>query len=112
MLEFESVRIEYERSYKVPVEESQLDPAPRVNLENILELALINSRDYQTRKETLYRTAISLTLERFDYELRFFRRGNGTSIDYVHDRMAESKSIRSEFQPDWESTNRCTQPVS
>lgn len=86
MLEFENVRAEYELTFKRPVTESQLDPAQRVNLENILELALINSREYQTRKETLYRTALRLSLQRFNFELRFLRSGNGTAANYVHNR--------------------------
>ena len=88
MLEFESIRDEYQGTFRQAVEESQLDPAQRVSLENILEIALINSRDFQTRKESLYRTALALTLQRFDYQLRFLRRGNGISTNYTHDRNA------------------------
>ncbi len=86
MLEFDTVRAEYERSFNRPVDESQLDAARRVNLENILEIALINSRDYQTRKETLYRVALRLSLQRFAYETKFLSRGNGASLGYTHDR--------------------------
>ncbi len=88
MLEFESVRDEYSQTFGRPVDASQLDPAERVNLENILEIALINSRDYQTRKETLYRVALRLSLQRFDYDLKFLSRGNGASLQYTHDRNA------------------------
>ncbi len=94
MLEFETVRAEYERSFKQPVDESQLDAADRVNLENILEIALINSREYQTRKETLYRTALRLSLQRFDYDLKFLSRGNGTSLAYTHDRRGGIENNR------------------
>ncbi|MCA9194180.1 MAG: TolC family protein [Planctomycetales bacterium] len=87
MLEFSSVREEFTRTFESNVDESQLDDAARVNLENILELALINSRDYQTRKETLYRTALSLTLQRFDYQRKFFSSGNGTALNYRHNRV-------------------------
>lgn len=86
MLEFTPVREEYYRSFRKDVVESQLDPAPRLTLENILELTLINSREYQTRKETLYRVALRLTLQRFDYQLKFFSRGNGSALDYSHNR--------------------------
>ncbi len=87
MLEFESVREEYFESYGEFVDESQLDDARRVTLENILELSLINNREYQSRKETLYRVALRLSLERFQYDLRFFSRGNGTDVNYVHNRI-------------------------
>ena len=86
MLEFSSVREEYTRSYNRQVSDELLDPAPRLTLENILELALINSREYQTRKEVLYRVALRLTLQRFDYQLKFFSRGTGTATQYAHNR--------------------------
>ncbi len=88
MLEFEAVRMEYFRSFERQVSESQLDSAQRVNLENIMEIALINSREYQTRKETLYRVALRLSFQRFDYDLKFLSRGNGTLLDYSHSRTA------------------------
>ena len=62
----------YERSFDRPVTEKQLDASRRVNLENILELALINNRAYQSRKEALYAVALRLSLQRFQYDLRFF----------------------------------------
>ncbi len=86
MLEFETVRLEYQRTFGQAVTDAQLDPAQRVNLENILEIALINSREYQTRRETLYRVALRLSLQRFDYDLKFLSRGNGTSLNYNHER--------------------------
>ncbi len=86
MLEFGSVREEFERSFDRTVSIDLLDPAPRLTLENILELALINSRDYQTRKEVLYRVALRLTIQRFDYQLKFFSRGNGSAANYTHNR--------------------------
>ncbi len=86
MLEFDHIRIEYERSFGHAPPPGILDEARRVTLENILELALINSREYQQQKENLYRTALRLTLQRFDYDLKFFRSGNGSSTDYTHAR--------------------------
>lgn len=87
MLEFDTVRGEYWLTYEKTVTEEQLDPSRRLTLENILELALINNRDYQTRKETLYRTALRLSLEQFQYDLRPFNFGNGTDVGYVHNRI-------------------------
>ena len=87
MLEFETIRSQYSRSFQVDVTEQLLDPAPRVNLENILEIALINNREYQTRKEQLYASALRLSLRRFDFDLRFTRLGNGIRPSYVHNRV-------------------------
>ena len=53
-------------------------------LEDIVQQALINRREYQTQKETLYRAALTLSLERYDYELKFATTGNGTALDYTH----------------------------
>ena len=86
MLEFDEVRREYARSFKQPVTQSQLSDDPRINLNNMLELALINSRDYQRRKEVLYQTALVLAIRRFDFDLRFFRTGNGIDPLYTHSR--------------------------
>ncbi len=85
MLEFESVRDEYRLSF--PDDEASdirelLSDAPRLTLPNIMELTVINSREYQTRKETLYRVALRLTQERFEFLLRPTRRGNGTALNY------------------------------
>ncbi len=52
------------------------------------DLALDNSRDYQTRVETVYIQALGLTLNRFEFDLQFFARrstafthiGGGTTI--------------------------------
>ncbi|MCA9179621.1 MAG: TolC family protein [Planctomycetales bacterium] len=87
MLEFESVRSEYAATYQQEASPPQTDD-PRLHLPAIVELALINSREYQTQKETLYRVALRLTLERYAYELQFFPRGNGTDVTYDHARNA------------------------
>ena len=87
MLEFPEIRETYVRSFDQQVDESMLDPAARVTLENILELALINSRNYQRTKEQLYARALQLSFQRFDFELQFFPRGNGTSVNYDHTRV-------------------------
>ena len=86
MLEFETVRAEYQRSYGVPPEESQLDDSPKLALEDIMDLTLLNSRELQTQKEQLYRSALVLTLERFDYQLKPSVGNNGTDVNYTHNR--------------------------
>ena len=84
MLEFLSVRNEYEKSWKQAPDESLRSSAPRLALEDILELAQINSRRLQTQKETLYRAALRLTLQRYDYQLKFLPGNNGTSVNFDH----------------------------
>lgn len=78
MFEFESIRKEYETSHSQPPPESERDDSPRLNFDDIVELALLNSREYQTQKEILYRNALRLTFERFQYDLKFSRFGNRT----------------------------------
>jgi outer membrane protein TolC len=86
MLEFAAVRDEYRRSFGSEPTPEQTDPAPRLTLEEIVRLGLLNSREYQTQKEALYRAALALTLQRFDYELKFSPTGNGTGLDFLHKR--------------------------
>jgi outer membrane protein TolC len=88
MFEFASVRDEYQRTFDREPEATLRDDSPRMSLEDILQIALVNSREYQTRKEELYRAALRLSLERFAYELKFTRFGNGTDPVFRHDRNA------------------------
>ncbi len=88
MFESERVLAEYERTFHHAPLAQQLDTARRLSLEDILELALINSREYQTRKERLYQVALGLSLERYQYQLKFSATGNGTAANYTHDRSA------------------------
>ena len=86
MFEFESVLQEYEATYGTRPNADQLDDSPRLALEDIIELTLLNSREYQTAKETLYRVCLALTVARFEFELKPSVGGNGTGIDYTHNR--------------------------
>ena len=83
MLEFASVRDEYRRSFERNPDEALRDSSQRLSLEDVMELALINSREYQTQKERLYDTALTLSLERFDYDMKFATSGNGTNVNYL-----------------------------
>jgi hypothetical protein len=87
MLEFPSVREEFVKTFgdDAPMLEQSLEE--RASLREIVDLARLNSREYQTRKEQLYVSALDVSLERFDYQLRFTPRGNGTEIDYTHNRF-------------------------
>lgn len=82
MFEFESVLVEYENSYGRRPAGDEFDEAPRLNLADIVVLALLNSREYQAQKELLYRVALRLSLQRFDYDLKFSPFGNGTGANF------------------------------
>lgn len=47
-------------------------PVRVLNARNSFEVALINSRDYQERKESLFLSALDVTLERFAFAPQFF----------------------------------------
>jgi len=95
MLEFPSVRAEYKSTYGRVPEENSEDDAPKLALEDIIDLTLLNSRELQTQKELLYRTALTLTLERFDYQLRpSVGSNNGTAATYTHDRFERNTDDR------------------
>lgn len=90
MLEFSSVRSEYRRSFPRTSPQQladKLSDAPRLTLPMICELASFNSREFQTRKEQLYLTALALTAQRYEYVLRPTRRGNGTGVTYTNFRL-------------------------
>jgi outer membrane protein TolC len=87
MFEFESVREEYVRTFGREPSSAQRDSSQRLDLEGIIYLARINARDYQRQKEVLYLAALRLTLERFDYDLKFSTGGNRHTVDYTHDRV-------------------------
>ncbi|MEK6238075.1 MAG: hypothetical protein N2C14_25455, partial [Planctomycetales bacterium] len=41
-------------------------------------------REYQAQKETLYSSALALSLERYDYMCKFSAAGNGVDVNYDH----------------------------
>jgi len=86
MFEFASVRSEYERQYRTTVPDAERDASPRLPLDEIVTLALLNSREYQTAKERLYTAALAVTLQRFDFSTRF-QPANGADVDYLHERV-------------------------
>ncbi len=88
ILEFSDVRKEYELTHDSQPPQDLRDLSQKLTLEDIIELGLLNSREYQTQKETLYRTALALTLEQFDYDLKFLETGNRTDVNYDHMRSA------------------------
>ena len=88
MLEFPSVEAEYVRSFNTEALQAfPRDESPRLTLPAIMELALINSRQYQTQKEQLYRAALRLSFNRYDYDLLFLPRGNGNVTSFRSERV-------------------------
>jgi len=104
MLEFESVREEYRRTFKTDPPEALRDQSPKLTFSNIVELAYLNSREYQAQKETLYSAALALTLERYDYMCKFSAAGNGVDVNYDHARTdgveVNTLSVPSSLQAD------------
>lgn len=86
MLEFPSIRTEYIRSYPDARDRLNQSDQQRLQLSNLMELALLNSREYQTAKETLFKTALALTAQRYQYDLNPLQSGNGTASRYTHTR--------------------------
>jgi len=88
MLEFQSVREEYRRTREAYPEadppETLRDRSRKLTFDDIVELAYLNSREYQTQKETLYSAALALTLQRYDYMCKFSVAGNGVDVNYDH----------------------------
>ena len=89
VLEFQNLRDEYARArFGQPPAPAELDSSPKLTLEEIVCLALLNSREYQTAKEELYRAALRLTFECFQFDLKFSAApgANRAEIDYRHTR--------------------------
>lgn len=84
MLEFESVRSEYVKTFESEPPPELIESAERLTLEDIVYLALLNSREYQTQKENLYRSALALSFERYRFMLKFSTSGNGADANYQH----------------------------
>ncbi|MDA7657167.1 TolC family protein [Verrucomicrobia bacterium] len=78
MVEFDSVIEEYRKRHGVAPSAELRDQADRLSLKWIIQVALIESREYQSEKEGLYRAALSLSRERFDYRPRLAPNGLGS----------------------------------
>src|SRR5262249_34157922 len=58
-----------------PLKEAEKEKAFLITLEQSVELGLINSREYQSKKEDLYLSSLPVTLERFAFAPQFFALG-------------------------------------
>lgn len=63
----------------------------KLNQDKSVEVALLNSREYQTALEDVYLSALSLTLNRFEFDLRWFAR-NGTTYTHVGNSSVPNES--------------------
>ena len=88
MFEFDTLREEFRRTWSTDPPPDQLAKGQRLSLEDIIHLTLLNSREYQTQKENLYRVALRLSLERYAYQLKFSPFGNGTTVNWNHTRAS------------------------
>ncbi|QDU78664.1 Outer membrane efflux protein [Polystyrenella longa] len=67
-----------------------------MTLTDALELATINSREYQTEIENLYLAALDLTFERFQFNIRFLGFGGEPSTDLEYESIPDGQnSLRS-----------------
>jgi len=72
------------------------DVAPKTRVLTFAQavaLATAQNRDYQTQKEALYKSALSLTGERYKYALKWFGTIDGTYIDDKSDRGYDDVSV-------------------
>ncbi|MFH2068403.1 MAG: TolC family protein [Candidatus Omnitrophota bacterium] len=70
------------------------DEITEVGLQEVLQLAALHSRDYQTRKENLYLQALSLTAQRHLYRPRF---GAGLSAGWTSTDGTERVNLSGDF---------------
>jgi outer membrane protein TolC len=76
----------------------------RLTLDGALDLAA-QSRRYQTEKERLYLTALTLTGERYQFTPQFFA---GTEGQYLHGYTVESRTVGFEQRSEVRSVNTAT----
>jgi hypothetical protein len=86
------------------IEDRQQTNSRMLSLQDALSLAVTNSREYQTEKESLYLTALTLTGERYEFTPHFFdatseasweRAANGNQVSGVSSRFVFGQMLRS-----------------
>lgn len=108
MFDFESIRNEAaftkEQLGTDPYVSRDGSDAPKLSLRDIVDLALLNSRDYQTQKESLYLVSLQLAQERFAFTTKFSAGGNRSALNYGNFRnggaTSESLGIPTNLQID------------
>jgi outer membrane protein TolC len=106
MLEFTALSDEYARSFGQQPSQDLVTSGPDLTLENVIELGLLNSREYQTQKEALYRAALEVSLARYDFALKATPFVNGTDLDFFHTQQAShtEKQLRIAQVTQWDKT--------
>lgn len=84
---------------QAPVEAGQ-EAEVVITLAKALEIATLNSRDYQTHKETLYRSALGLTAQRYEFDPHFFGTISG-DFDYTRSDGEKQVSAGTDFGFGW-----------
>jgi hypothetical protein len=70
------------------VESTTMPGIEQMTLDQALELANIHSREYQTAIEQLYLTALDLTFDRFQFDVRYLGIGGGRpSADFTYEAL-------------------------
>ena len=70
-----------EEDGEMPLELPGID---RLKLDQAIELSLIHSREYQNQLENVYLTALDLTFDRFQYDVRYLGLGGRPSSRVTH----------------------------
>jgi outer membrane protein TolC len=89
-----NTRYSHRKPTEVPaseiIDDRQQTSSRLLTLQEALSLAVTNSRTYQTEKEGLYLTALSLTGERHEFTPHFFESTIGSSLERSSDGTQES----------------------
>lgn len=88
ILEFDSIRTQYEQTFGRAPTDDQLNQSPRLTLEDIIDLTRLNQREYQSQKESLYLGALALDQQRFQQQLKLSAGGNRSSANFSHSRSS------------------------
>lgn len=86
--------------YTLPAPQPLDEPRPfLIKLEQAVEIGLVNSREFQNRREDLYLTALPVTLERYAFAAQFFfledairERTGSQSVSGAHNRWVNNAS--------------------
>ncbi len=94
--------------------EAAKDVSGRISLAEALALATAHNREYQSQKESLYSSALALTLDRHDFETQFFgmldggysRNSSDESVNMggslgISQLLAEGAQISTSIAMDW-----------
>ena len=99
MLAFESVRAEYESAFEEAPPEDLLGDRRLLDFDDIVQLALLDSREYQAQKEALYSTALAAAQARYQYSPRLSPTDTGGTAEYANERSGGTSQQTASFRP-------------